>query len=93
MKVGQIAKPALFTERDGTKDYKILFLKTVTDAHKASLEKDFPKIKERAYAAKMDRVISEWFERKRKQTYIRIDKNAECGLLKGWSTDTTAQAN
>ncbi|GAA4928786.1 peptidylprolyl isomerase [Mucilaginibacter defluvii] len=96
MKVGEFSKPQLLTEKDGKKNYKILYLKSVTDAHKASIEKDFPKLKEQAYNAKMNRMISEWFERKRKETYIRIDdENAACPQLKGWSTatTTTAQAN
>ncbi|WP_228085022.1 peptidylprolyl isomerase [Mucilaginibacter sp. JRF] len=95
MKVGEFSKPQLLTEKDGKKNYKILYLKSVTDAHKASIEKDFPKLKEQAYNTKMNRMISEWFERKRKETYIRIDEqSAACPQLQGWaSTTTTAQAN
>jgi peptidyl-prolyl cis-trans isomerase SurA len=97
MKIGSISKPQLFTEkaRGGaeTKSYKILYLKSVTDAHQASIEKDFPKLKEAAYQAKMNRVISEWFERKRKDTYIRIDEGyTSCPQLKGWGTAPTATA-
>ncbi|RVU01249.1 peptidylprolyl isomerase [Mucilaginibacter limnophilus] len=94
MKVGSISKPQLITEKD-KKSYRIFYLKSVTDAHKASIEKDFPKLKEAAYNKKVERTVSEWFERKRKQTYIRIDpKYSSCGELAGWNTvtSTTAQA-
>ena len=49
MKVGGISKPQLFTEQNGKKSYKILYLKSITDAHKANLTQDFPKIKELRY--------------------------------------------
>ena len=93
MKVGSISKPVLYTGQDGKKSYRILYLKSVTDAHKANLAQDFPKIKEIAYADKTDRTISQWFEKKRKQTFIRIDPEYQsCPQLKDWITTTTAQA-
>ncbi|MFX9552279.1 hypothetical protein ABTO49_22140, partial [Acinetobacter baumannii] len=45
MKIGSISKPDLFTEANGKKSYKILYLKSATNAHKANLEQDFPKLK------------------------------------------------
>ncbi|GAA4320446.1 peptidylprolyl isomerase [Mucilaginibacter gynuensis] len=94
MKVGATAAPQVFTEKEtGKKSYKILYLKSVTDAHKASLETDFPKLKEATYDAKVNRTISEWFEKRRKETYIRVDENyLSCPQLKGWpSAAITAQ--
>ncbi|RYY35432.1 MAG: peptidylprolyl isomerase [Sphingobacteriaceae bacterium] len=92
MKVGSISKPQLITEKE-KKSYKIFYLKSVTDAHKASLDKDFPKLKEAAYNKKVERTVSEWFERKRKQTYIRIDQRyASSPELEGWNTVTTTTA-
>jgi peptidyl-prolyl cis-trans isomerase SurA len=91
MKVGTISTPTLFTESNGKKDYKILFLKSVTDAHKANLAQDFPKLKDAAYQNKVNRTVSEWFEKIRKQTFIRIDPQyLSCPLLKGWPTPVTA---
>lgn len=85
MKVGGISKPQLFTQ-DGKKTYKILYLKSTTDAHKANLGQDFPKIKEVALSDKINRTISEWFEKKRKETFIKIDPEYQsCPQLKGWS--------
>ena len=86
MKVGSISKPLLFT-KDGKKSYKILYLKSSTNAHKASLQQDYPKIKEYATTDKISRTVSQWFEKKRKQTFIKIDPQYQsCGNLKGWST-------
>jgi len=94
MKVGNISKPALFTGPDGKKSYKIIYLKSSTNAHKASLEQDYPKIKEYATTDKINRKLSEWFEKKRKQTFIKIDPEYQvCTQMKGWATPVDATAN
>ncbi len=96
MKVGNISKPALFTGSDGKKSYKIIYLKSSTNAHKASLEQDYPKIKEYATTDKINRKLSEWFEKKRKQTFIKIDPEYQvCTQMKGWATpvDNTVNAD
>jgi peptidyl-prolyl cis-trans isomerase SurA len=93
MKVGGISKPILFTGSDGKKSYKILYLKSSTNAHKLNLVQDYPKIKEYATADKINRTVSEWFEKKRKQTFIKIDPQYQsCPQLKGWSTPETTTA-
>ncbi len=86
MKVGELSKPAIFTPQGGGKvNYKILYLKSKTDAHKANLAQDLPKIKEVAYEDKLNRSVSEWFEKKRKDTYVRIDAEyQQCPQLKVW---------
>ncbi|MDB5143252.1 MAG: peptidylprolyl isomerase [Mucilaginibacter sp.] len=93
MKVGHISKPQLFTDQSNKKSYKILYLKSTTDAHKANLKQDFPKLKEAALADKINRTISEWFEKRRKETFIKIDPEYQtCPILNGWSnTPLTAQ--
>jgi len=86
MKVGEVSQPQLFTEQTGKKVYKILYLKSATDAHKANLKQDFPKLKAAALDDKTNRVISEWFEKRRKETFVKIDPEFEvCPELKGWA--------
>jgi peptidyl-prolyl cis-trans isomerase SurA len=90
MKVGSLSKPQLFTGADGKKSYKILYLKSTTKAHKANLDQDYPKIKEYATNNKINRTVSEWFQKKRKATFIKIDPEYQsCPSLKGWSTPIT----
>jgi len=92
MKVGQISKPTLVLDNAGKKSYKIFYLKTVVDAHKANLVQDFPRIKEAASSAKINRTMSEWFDKKKKETYIKIDPEFQsCPQLQGWATPVTAQ--
>jgi peptidyl-prolyl cis-trans isomerase SurA len=95
MKVGAISKPQLFNDaQTGKKSYKILYLKSVTNAHKANLEQDFAKLKEEATNEKLNRTISDWFDKRRKETFIKIDPEYQaCPPLKGWvNTTATAQA-
>jgi peptidyl-prolyl cis-trans isomerase SurA len=95
MKVGSISKPTLFTDaQTGKKSYKILYLKSVTDAHKANLEQDFAKLKEMAMDDKLNRTVSQWFEKRRKETFIKIDPEYQAyPILQKWIAPvTTAQA-
>ncbi|HEY8930117.1 MAG TPA: peptidylprolyl isomerase [Mucilaginibacter sp.] len=93
MKVGSISKPFLFTGPDGKQGYKILYLKSTTNAHKANLAQDYPKIKEYANNDKINRTVSEWFEKKRKETFIRIDPQYQgCPMLKDWGTQVNTAA-
>ncbi|MET3978441.1 peptidyl-prolyl cis-trans isomerase SurA [Mucilaginibacter sp. UYP25] len=95
MKVGSVSKPQLFTDQQtGKKAYKILYLKSVTNAHKANLEQDFAKLKEAATNDKLSRTITQWFDKRRKETFIKIDPEYQsCPPLKSWiAAETTAQA-
>ncbi|RYE35997.1 MAG: peptidylprolyl isomerase [Sphingobacteriaceae bacterium] len=92
MKVGSIALPSLFTaQQTNKKSYKILYLKSKTDAHQANLAQDFPKLKEAAAESKTNRTVSEWFEKRRKETFINIDPEYQtCDQLKTWMSGTTS---
>ena len=93
MKIGSISKPDLFTEANGKKSYKILYLKSATNAHKANLEQDFPKLKDYAFEDKTNRIINQWFDKRRKETFIRIDREYQsCDVLKKWITTPAATA-
>ncbi|SHF70968.1 peptidylprolyl isomerase [Pedobacter caeni] len=86
MKVGEISKPVLFTGQDGKEGYKLLYLKSKIPPHKGNLEQDYAKFKERAQQGKVDRILSEWFEKRRENTYIRIDEDYDkCDELKIWT--------
>ncbi len=87
MKVGTVSQPALFTAADGKQGYRFLLLKSKTGPHQANLEQDFPKIKEVAFEDKTNRTISEWFEKRRKITYIKIDSEFQtCSEIATWTT-------
>lgn len=92
MKVGGISQPVAFSDPDGKQGYKILYLKSKIPPHKGNLEQDYAKFKEKAQQAKVDRMLSEWFEKRRENTYIRIDEDYDnCDELKIWVKGSTAK--
>jgi peptidyl-prolyl cis-trans isomerase SurA len=92
MKVGEISKPVPFTGQDGKEGYKIVLLKSNVPAHKGNLNQDYTKFKDKAQQQKSDRVMSEWFEKRRKNTYIRIDGDyQDCSELKIWTKPQTTE--
>jgi peptidyl-prolyl cis-trans isomerase SurA len=86
MKVGSISKPVAFNnEQTGKEGYKVFFLKSKIPPHKGNLDQDYPKFKERAQKEKEARVMSEWFEKRKETTYIRVDDEfASCDEMKLW---------
>ena len=86
MKVGEISKPTPFNDQQSGKEgYKIFFLKSKIAPHKASLEQDYPKFKDLAQREKEAKVMSEWFEKRKETTYIRVDDEFQtCDELKLW---------
>jgi peptidyl-prolyl cis-trans isomerase SurA len=92
MKVGEISKPVAFTAQDGKEGYRIVLLKSKIPPHKGNLDQDYAKFKEKAQQQKSDRVLSEWFEKRRLSTYIRIDDEFnQCDELKIWTKPIAAE--
>lgn len=91
MKIGGISKPDLYTAADGKQGYRLLYLKSKIPPHKANMAQDFPKIRDAAQSDKINRTLSEWFEKRRESTYIKIDDEFNtCDELKIWTKTTTA---
>ncbi len=86
MKVGEISQPVSFSSPElGKEGYKIFLLKSKIPPHKGNLEQDYPKFKERAQKEKEDRVVSEWFQKRKETTYIKVDDEfATCDEMKLW---------
>ena len=91
MKVGTIYNPSSFASPAGQQGYRFVFLKSRIGPHKASLEQDYPKIKDAAYEDEVNKVVSAWFEKRRKSTFIKIDPEyAICKDLQDWPTPPLA---
>jgi peptidyl-prolyl cis-trans isomerase SurA len=91
MKVGTISKSASFTSPAGQQGYRFVFLKSRIGPHKASLEQDYPKIKDASYEDAVTKVVSDWFEKRRKSTFIKIDSEYSiCKDLQDWPTPPQA---
>lgn len=85
---GQYSRPAQFTDQMEKTGYRFTYLKSRTAPHQANLTQDFAKIKEAALEDKINRKLSEWFEGRRKVTFINInDAYHGCDDLKIWLKD------
>lgn len=85
LKPGEFSRPAEFTNEAGKTGYRFVYLKSRIPPHQANLEQDFAKIKEAALQDKINRKLSEWFEGRRKVTFIDIDDEyRKCDELKIW---------
>ena len=87
---GEYSRPSVFTDRSGKEGYRFTYLKSRTAPHRANLDEDYAKIKDAAMEDKINRKLSEWFEERRKTTYISITKEfLECDELKIWVKEAT----
>ena len=85
---GEYSRPSEFTDRTGKRGYRFTYLKSRTPPHQANLKQDYAKIKEAALQDKINRELSEWFEGRRKVTFIDINEEYHnCDDLKIWLKD------
>lgn len=86
LKPGQYSRPAQFQDgQNGKVGYRFTYLKSRTEPHRANLDQDYAKIKEVALDDKINRKLSEWFEERRRTTYIHISEDyLQCEELKIW---------
>jgi peptidyl-prolyl cis-trans isomerase SurA len=87
LKVGDISSPVQFQTMDGKDAYRILFLKSRTDPHKANLKQDWDKIQEWALEDKKQQEIGIWIGEKSQNTYIKINEEFDgCVFLNTWAS-------
>jgi peptidyl-prolyl cis-trans isomerase SurA len=85
MKVGSYSTPEIFVDNRGKSAYHFFYLKSKTPPHVANLDQDLPKIKDAAYESRVNKTVSEWFDKRRKSTYIKISPDfLTCDELKDW---------
>ncbi len=84
LKVGEISSPVLTTDR-GKQDYRIYYLKSRTNPHKANLEEDYARIQLIALESKKMNMIDEWITNKLNTTYVAImDDFRNCTFQRKW---------
>lgn len=87
LKEGEISE--VFYEDDprkGLKQFKIILLKSKTDAHTANMSIDYVKIKNSALEKKKIELIEEWANDKISDTYIKINESYfDCTFNSNWA--------
>ncbi|MBO9619342.1 MAG: peptidylprolyl isomerase [Niabella sp.] len=90
MKVGDISKPVAFTNDQGKKGVRLVYLKSKTAPHRLNLVDDYSKIADLALEQKKGEVLDKWLTKKIPTYYILLDKEAtqECPNLSKYQTST-----
>jgi peptidyl-prolyl cis-trans isomerase SurA len=86
LEVGDLSEPFETTDDKGKTCFKMLYLKSRTEPHRANLKQDYLLLQEMALQKKNQEVMQQWFAEKRKNTYIRVDDSFRDCLLSGEQT-------
>ena len=82
MNVGDVSKPIVYRTDDGKDAVRILYFKSKTAPHQASLDLDWTRIRNAALSEKKNRILSKWFQKAQKDVFISIDSDFDfCGIL------------
>lgn len=82
MQVGDISKPIAYRTDDGKDAVRILYYKSRTAPHVASLEEDWTRIQAATLNEKKDKILQRWFQKARQDVFINLDSGYNyCGIL------------
>lgn len=89
MKVGEYSDVLSYVKQDRTGEqkqgYRIVWLKSETQPHKASLEQDYSKIQAAAKSQKQQKALEQWLRMHKSKNYIRIDESMrQCPQIEKW---------
>lgn len=76
MKVGDISQPVTFTNEQGKKGVRLIYLKSRSEAHRLNLKDDYSKIADQALAQKKNQELDKWLIKRIPNYYIIVDKDA-----------------
>ena len=80
MQVKDLSEPYETTDQNHKLCYKLLYLKSRTEPHRANLKQDYRLLQDMALAKKNEEVMNAWYEEKKQSTYIRKDQvYSDCG--------------
>lgn len=85
LKVGEYSQPTVYTDQQGKKGVRILYLKSRSEPHRLNLRDDYNKISQSALEEKKYGVLEKWLSSHISGYYIMIDpESADCPQLKKW---------
>lgn len=88
MQVGDVSQPVAFTNEQGKKGVRLLFLKSRSEPHRMNLQDDYSKIADMALAQKKMEERDTWLAKKIPGFYVLVDKEAasQCPALQKYQT-------
>ncbi len=86
LEVGEVSDPVLKKDDDGSKSYRIVYLKSRTKPHTANLSDDWGKLQNAALVQKQNKAINDWIMTRAKETFIKIhdEKFKKCKFIEDW---------
>ena len=89
MKVGEYSDVLPFASQDKSgqprEGYRIVWLKSESKPHKASLEEDYSKIQSAAKSEKQQKMLAQWLKLHRSKNFVRIDDSMKgCAQMEKW---------
>ncbi len=72
LKVGEFTKPLPMQNEEGDNAYRIVYLKTLKQPHKANLKEDYDRIQKSALESKKADAIQQWISDKLNNTFVKI---------------------
>lgn len=84
MKIGSISEPIPYRTDDGKEAFRIVYLKSVSEPHQATLKDDYQRIQFATVQEKKNKLINSWFNRTKGEVFIETDEQyKDCSILKG----------
>ena len=89
MKIGDISLPAAYTDEQGKKGVRIVYLKSRSEPHRMNLHDDYSRISQFALEEKKAKAMEKWMVTKLPTYYINVDAQteAECPQLKKFGAE------
>ena len=85
MKVGDVSEPVIMQSADGKKAYRLLYLKSRSEPHRANMKDDYQRVQNIALSLKQNKVIDAWIKSKLATTYVKLDDGYKaCAFKHQW---------
>ncbi|GAB3006837.1 peptidylprolyl isomerase [Niabella terrae] len=88
MEVGAYSMPVAFTNEQGKRGVRIVYLRSRTDAHRMNLADDYSRINDMALSQKKNEALENWLNKNIPNFYVLVDKEAvdQCSNLRKFNT-------
>jgi peptidyl-prolyl cis-trans isomerase SurA len=85
LKPGEMSDPQPYSAPDGSRGFRVFYLKSRTSPHQANLDTDYARIQNAALSMKRIETVQAWFMKTKVKTYINIDQEyLSCENLSRW---------
>lgn len=85
LEMGTYSQPQVFTNADGSKATRIVYLVSKTAPHRANLKDDYNQIMQVALGEKKNKQLEQWLENRLSSFYIFMDEEyRSCPILHNW---------